>query len=84
MTDQAETPKIESGIPMPLVKRRADGVGRILALANVGDSIFLPGRAASPQGSFALFGNGWWAARKVDGGYRVWKIAEPPRPPRAA
>lgn len=73
---------IETGIPLPKSRRAGGALTsalRSLAAASVGDSILLAGIAQRKLGPYlqSAAGNGWYATRVVEGGIRVWKIAEP-------
>lgn len=78
--------KIESDVPMPLPKNGVDptitGAFRQLAGAAIGASFFIP---CKPRDDMAKFypmarrvgGKGWITCRRVEGGFRVWKLTEP-------
>lgn len=65
--------KIEKGIPLPPVR---PGISSTLRSTEVGDSVFLPGykTTGAVRGILANL-TGKFAARKVDGGVRVWRVA---------
>lgn len=73
---------IETGMPVPpgAVRNTAtyDAI-RALAEAPIGASFLCPSAkpTTAQQAAYRLGGKGWVAIRKVDGGFRVWKIAEP-------
>jgi len=75
---------IETGHPTPtnptrgMVSPEVDALRR-LAKANVGDSVFLPGKTTPKVGRLAVMrvGPGWFSSRAVPGGVRVWKVCEP-------
>lgn len=71
--------KIEKGVPIPQPKSgKVGGWARALADADIGDSVFLAGRNAKDVvGGVGNHGNRWATVRTVEGGVRVWKIAEP-------
>ena len=71
--------KIKAGVPMPRDGVRLTDVLRQLAKANIGDSVFIPGRRPGEIGGFAAAaaGKGWHISRRENGGTRVWKRAEP-------
>jgi hypothetical protein len=71
---------IETDVPIPTP--RVTGVApviRALAASKVGASVFFPDTARRAlMGSVQrLLGKGNFTVRKVDGGFRVWKTAEP-------
>jgi hypothetical protein len=81
--------KIDMDVPIP-----ADGHSglpgiitqslRALADAPIGASVFIVGKKPHRLGPYiasAGSGFGWYAARSVEGGVRVWKIAEPKKRP---
>lgn len=73
---------IESNVPLsPRPKRGSPpGWAHALAHAAIGDSIFLADRKTTSVLTVAgAYGRGWATARTVEGGVRVWKIAEPPK-----
>lgn len=77
--------KIETGLPMPGLSGARTPLGVAvakLASAKIGDSFFLAGISRKESTRVARlaitrFGKGRLAQRKVDGGSRFWKIAEP-------
>lgn len=83
--------KIEHDIPIPTTKsvgRTRGGVTdelRKLAAARKGDSLFIPGdrvKRTSLGNLILSAAKGKWSTlRAVEGGYRVWKIAEPTAAP---
>lgn len=76
---------IETGIPLPESKYGAKSPGpvtaslRKLSQSAIGASVVIPGIAQNRLGPYlqSAAGMGWYATRKVDGGTRVWKVAEP-------
>ena len=71
---------IERGVPMPTsytARNSTANAIRKLYDANVGDSVFFA--YASPGYLSTIVwktgGRGWATVRKVEGGYRVWKVA---------
>lgn len=75
---------IEAGVPIPGVLGRSPLMSafRELAKANVGASFFVPPSFCTQGGQISeravrVGGPGWVTVRKVEGGYRAWKIAEP-------
>lgn len=88
MAKSPEAYAIETGIPLP---PRPAGPGtqagalpqalRQLSMAQVGASIFVPDKKPAGLGPYIKYaaGIGWAASRTVDGGARIWKIAEPKR-----
>ena len=69
-------PKIEKGIPVPpRAKRLHTGRAALLRSLNIGDSVLLEGeRNNIVMGAQYALGVGNYACRKVDGGFRVWRI----------
>lgn len=72
-------PAVEGGIPRPPM---GQSVAHILARAPIGFSMFFPSKAkrsAAVLSNFIRkpFGTGWASSRKVEGGFRVWKVKEP-------
>lgn len=56
-----------------------------LAAGKVGDSFMVPtgtfkNERSLDQRAHSLLGSGWYSCRRVDGGVRIWKIAEPKNP----
>lgn len=74
--------KIDKAIPIPKPSVTGQrGWCYALAHAAIGDSLFFPGaHSATISRTTFNYGSGWTTSRKVDGGVRVWKIAEPPFP----
>lgn len=82
----SQTPVIEQGVPLPSGVRGSrtplNEAVQALAAAPVGSSVLIP-TAMAPNGPciserlHRLGGKGWAAIRKAEGGYRVWKTAEP-------
>lgn len=74
---------IEVDIPPPASARgqRSEVTEAIRALltANLGASVLFPVEKPwlPQQAAWRLGGKGWVTIRKVEGGYRVWKTAEP-------
>lgn len=77
--------KIETSIPVPTPGRgHASPLTtalRELARAEVGASMFVAAKGLSHQNTLhcrakEVFGKGNYTARRVDGGYRIWKTAE--------
>ena len=65
---------VEKDIPLPEVKPR---LADIIATMDIGDSMFIPAKDPSSfKHSFVkLRKEGWrFTQRKIDGGYRVWRI----------
>jgi len=74
--------KIEDNIPLPPhANATPEAVAlRELARANIGSSVLLAGtRGRITSSANYVGGTGWTATRSVEGGIRVWKIAEPAR-----
>jgi hypothetical protein len=75
--------QIDYDIPLPVHGRRPGGMSdvlRALAQAKVGASIAHPGPVESLRGvANRIGGSGWVAIRKEGSGFRLWKIAEPPK-----
>ena len=78
--------KIEMGVPYPDrrwgARTELMGALRELSGAPVGASIFVPLSACKAGAQLhgrlgRIGGKGWGSIRKADGGFRVWKIAEP-------
>jgi hypothetical protein len=80
--------QIEADVPLPRGGRHGTKRSEYrlaleaLVASPVGSSFFIPdgthGKPASaPQIANNLFGSGWFSVRKVEGGQRIWKIAEP-------
>ncbi len=73
--------KIEKNVPIPSGARRPKGELRLaleaLNEAEVGDSVFLPKLKTLQITSrcYQIGGKGWYRARAVEGGVRVWKKA---------
>ena len=74
---------IERGVPHhALARSPLIEAFRNLAKAQIGDSFFCPETEAKNGPSIheravRVGGKGWVSLRKVEGGWRVWKIAEP-------
>jgi len=81
---------IETDHPIPSprvrIKNGARAAIRALSLSNVGASVFFPSVDGRTPKSLAVSinsmansvgGNGWYTLRKVEGGVRIWKLAEP-------
>jgi hypothetical protein len=70
--------RIESGIPIPPRKGRGtdpNSFAGILRSLKKGQSIFRKGdKTAIATAAFNALGKGCSAVRKVDGGYRIWRI----------
>lgn len=76
--------KIEMGPPPPVTYGRWNAspvtdVMRALATAKIGASVFFPvdRQATFQQAAYRIGGKGWITSRRAEGGFRVWKIAEP-------
>lgn len=76
--------KVEAGPPPPSTFGRwnpspVTAAISELAKAKIGASVFLPfdRPTAFQQAAYRLGGKGWITSRRSDGGFRVWKIAEP-------
>jgi hypothetical protein len=80
--------EIETGVPIPSADVRSTGLSaalRALSKAEVGASLLLPLDGLSPTTRMnrisaqlrTAVGVGWYRARSVEGGIRVWKIGEP-------
>lgn len=82
--------QIEVGVPLPPSRRGKHGHGRVgpivrvlrqLITAPVGASVLIQGKSNKQIGSYIKATDqtviGWASVRNVDGGVRVWKIAEP-------
>lgn len=89
------TYQIETSIPLPTSGRNSSPEREAmaqLAKAPVGSSILFPKsdsvhqQASLTSKAVNEAGTGWCTVRKVEGGFRAWKIAEPkqPTPLRAA
>jgi len=77
--------EIETAVPAPAT-RYGRGAFRqaleALARAEIGSSFFIPdgthgSSLSAGRMAQTLFGSGWYSLRKVEGGQRIWKIAEP-------
>lgn len=81
MTTTSQLPStIECGVPIPPAGGR--GISetlRQLARAEVGASVLFPDARRETIDKLArrIVGRRAYAVRKVDGGIRIWKIAEP-------
>jgi hypothetical protein len=70
--------KIETGIPLPPRKRGGARTFYPFAGMKVGDSFFLAGSASGVEAAASRYGKAHstrYAARYVDGGCRVWRVA---------
>lgn len=82
---------LETGVPVPLKRGGVAGSAvRALTTAPAGASVFVPsacfeGKKTPPSTAVsqicASYGRGWFVVRKVDGGVRAWKVANPPKAP---
>lgn len=79
----AEPFKIETTVPLPTDGRNTRGqtneAVRALSTAAIGASVFVPSDKpyTFQQAAWRLGGKGWITTRKIEGGFRVWKVAEP-------
>jgi hypothetical protein len=71
----AAVPKIERGIPMPAGASPRGLWGRIAAQMQAGDSVLCPmeTNAKTIGGALKKLGHKY-STRKVDGGWRVWRV----------
>ena len=70
------TPKIEKGIPLPKVKipGRPTSTPYINEM-EVDDSVFVEDRVTANRLRANMSNRGWLPAlRKIDGGFRVWRV----------
>lgn len=74
--------KIEKNIPAPLPVGALAEMGRDLARADIGDSVWVPGGVKQASSAARAVGSGWYRvqAEERDGqpGARLWKVAHPP------
>lgn len=75
---------IETSVPIPLPTSKSPSVAalRALSVASVGASLLIPPGTYKRDVNLGLAaryvgGSGWYAIRAVEGGQRIWKIAEP-------
>ncbi len=74
---------VESGIPLPPARKSCAefaGVVAVIRQMQIGDSVLV--KTECPKGgnrlhTYAAAGNRLWkfSVRKVEGGYRIWRIA---------
>ena len=66
---------IEKNIPIPVLNQgQSKGYSEVLRKLQVGDSVVLPIPRTSLSLAGSILGSGNFAARKCDGGYRVWRL----------